>query len=70
MSHGYVIETCHEGTDFCVRDFDPEQDEEDERFLDKNEAMHVAGGIVLDFNSKRPFGTLPTKLFDFTGDDS
>jgi hypothetical protein len=63
---GYVIETIHEGTDWCVRNFDPAQDEEDERYLDKDEALHAAGGMVLDFNSKRPFGTFPARLLDFT----
>lgn len=66
---GYVITTCHEGTDWCVRNFDPAQDDDDERFLDKDEAMHAASGMVGTFNSKRPFGMLPTRLFDFTEED-
>lgn len=66
---GYVIELCHEGTDWSIRNFDPAQDEEDECYYDKDEAWHQANGLVLKFNSKRPFGTLPMRLFDFTEDD-
>ena len=66
---GYVIETCHEGTDWCVRDFDPIRDEEDERFLDKAEAMHAAEATVLRFNASRPFGMLGCRLFDFTSEE-
>ena len=67
---GYIIMTCHEGTDWAVYDFDPKRDEEDERFDSKEEAMIVAQKTVDRFNASRPWGVLGCRLFDFTSEEA
>jgi hypothetical protein len=66
---GYVITTCHDGSDWCVRNWDPEQDEEDERFDDKEDALRRARLDVERLNSTLLKDFVPCRVYDFTEDD-
>lgn len=66
---GYVIVTCHEGTDWCVRNWDPTQDEEDERFDNKEDALRRARLDVVRLNSTLLKDMAHCRLYDFTEDE-
>jgi hypothetical protein len=67
---GYVIATCHEGTDWCVRDFDSSQDEEDERFDNKEDALRRARLDVVRLNSTLRKGMVQARVYDFTSEEA
>ena len=65
-TYGYVIETCHEGTDWCIRDFDPRKDEEDERWPFLEEALEEGRTLVQQFNDATPSHVRKSRLYNFS----
>lgn len=66
MPSGYVIKTCHEGSDWAVCDFDQDRDEEAERYDTFEEAWDEALHACRHFNLTRRSNGVPMRAFDFT----